>query len=739
MMRHLSSKLFILPILLVFLSCDKPQESLQWINNYKPENNGGDDDGGDKPDDPGNQTDPGNTSTSDGTFVIIGYDYGSNRDSFLPDPTYLTHINFAFGKVGSDHQSLEIEKESRLKKIVDLKKQKPSLKVVLSVGGWGAKYFSGMAADETKRKAFCNNCLAAVNKYGLDGIDLDWEYPGETTSQNIEASSSDKDNFTLLVKDLREVLGEGKLITMASSADKVHVDFPEVLKYMDWVNIMTYDMGHPGSSNNKHNAALCSSSMSTKSNCDKAVKMHYNAGVPYDRMTLGMPFYGRDDHHAFTEGDDDNFVYYKDISTYGYNERWDNDAKVPYLTNSSGTMVLSYDNEESISLKANYVKEKGLKGAMYWAIQGDDADWTLSKAIAGPLLGWVAPAPPEQEAFLATNQYIQKYMEEVDYGSTLYYGESGHSRIIGYPGGGPSENNIEIPPVYTISWKASTSGQILRVWEGSWSREYTLDGGVSSQTITNLVPGTTYQWRVVSASNHSAIASGSFATKGLLRQVYYEPNVRNGRDLGGYKGLDGKTVVYHKLIRGGGIHGSRTSSSGKNEMLAEGIRAEVDLREAKYVPSSSPLGSSVDFYAPEFDSGYNEMIKYNPEKTKATFMWVVQKLREGKPVYFHCAAGRDRTATLAVLLEGVLGVSESDMAKDYELTYFTPSDWGMSTDDNGNPIYKHTYDNYSYGSIHKTIFEQTDSGTYQERIVKYLLNIGVPQQDIDDLREIMLK
>ena len=133
------------------------------------------------------------------------------------------------------------------------------------------------------------------------------------------------------------------------------------------------------------------------------------------------------------------------------------------------------------------------------------------------------------------------------------------------------------------------------------------------------------------------------------------------------------------------------------------------------------------------------MVRDNPEKVKDTFCWVVARLRENKPVYFHCAAGRDRTATLAVLLEGALGVSESDMAKDYELTYFSPSDWGMSKDDNGNPVYKHTRDNYSYGSIKKTIFSQTDSGTYQERIVKYLLKIGVPQKDIDDLRSIMLQ
>ena len=252
--------------------------------------------------------------------------------------------------------------------------------------------------------------------------------------------------------------------------------------------------------------------------------------------------------------------------------------------------------------------------------------------------------------------------------------------------------------------------------------------------MSNLVPGTTYQWKVTQASGNATVASGSFATRGLLRQVYFEPNGRNGRDLGGWKGLGGKTLAYHKLFRGGAIHDSRTSSKGKAEMRAEGIKAEVDLREASSVPSKSPLGDDIAFFAPGFEGGYNDMIRDNPDKVRETFLFVVQCLREGKPVYFHCAAGRDRTGTLAVLLEGALGVSESDMAKDYELTYFSPEDWSMY-----KGRYQHTRNNYSYSSIRKTIFAQTDSGTYQERIVKYLLKIGVAQKDIDDLRAVMLK
>ena len=133
-------------------------------------------------------------------------------------------------------------------------------------------------------------------------------------------------------------------------------------------------------------------------------------------------------------------------------------------------------------------------------------------------------------------------------------------------------------------------------------------------------------------------------------------------------------------------------------------------------------------------SGDNTMIRDNKPKVKETFCFVVQCLRENKPVYFHCAAGRDRTGTLAVLLEGALGVSESDMAKDYELTYFSPEDWSMYKGE-----YQHIISTYSFQSIFKTIKNETDSGTYQERIVKYLLQIGVPQKDIDDLRSIMLE
>ena len=339
------------------------------------------------------------------------------------------------------------------------------------------------------------------------------------------------------------------------------------------------------------------------------------------------------------------------------------------------------------------------------------------------------PAPNEPEAFLATNPYVQKYLEEVTYTDTDYE----TTRILDYPGGGPGE--ADIPPTYTISWTADASaGAVtLHVQEGDWSRDYSLAAGVSSQDITNLVPGREYKW-TVTATGGKTVAEGSFKTKGLLHQIYFEPNLRNGRDLGGWKGLGGKTVAFRKLYRGGVMSKKYLNENGRKEMLAEGIRAELDLQEEGSASSSSPLGSDIDFYAPHFESGYNHMVRDNQPKVRDTFMWVVARLREGKPVYFHCWSGRDRTGTMAVLLLGALGVNESDMAKDYELTYFSPDDWSMY-----KGSYQHTRNNYSYPSIRKTIFSETDSGTYPERIAKYLLKIGVPQKDIDDLRKIMLE
>ena len=324
---------------------------------------------------PDNTTDSTTDNATDNQFGRVVVGYATYWDSRMPDPTLLTHINYAFAKINDDFESLNIKAESRLKQIAGLKNTAPELKVLLSIGGWGASNFSEMAADDTHRKNFCINCLEVVEKYNLDGIDLDWEYP-TSSSAGISSSLDDTRNFNYLVKELRAVLGENRLLTMASSANAKYVDFKTAVKYLDFVNIMTYDMGKPP----YHNAGLYASSM-TKRSCDESVRLHVAAGVPYDKLVLGIPFYGHGNEVEFPEDID-----YNDVCIEGYVECWDEEAKVPYLVNSFGEMILTYDDEISVGIKADYVISKGLCGAMYWSVGDDDDAWSLSKAISNRLL-----------------------------------------------------------------------------------------------------------------------------------------------------------------------------------------------------------------------------------------------------------------------------------------------------------------------------------------------------------------
>jgi len=305
--------------------------------------------------------------------IIVGY--STSWESTMPDPSLLTHINYAFGKVQDDFESLYIENPERLQAVVALKSEFPSLKVSLSIGGWTAGNFSEMAADAGRRKHFCADCLAAVERYGLDGIDMDWEYP-TSSEAGISSSPDDTENFTLLLKDLREVLGPGRLITMASKDDAKYVDWESALPYLNFVNVMAYDTSRPP----YHNAGLYKSAL-TRFTGDEAVKMHLAAGVPREKLVLGIPLYGHGDSKAFPD-----YVDFKDFAPGSYVREWDADAMVPYLVGADGVMVFSYEDAQSAALKAQYILREGLLGAMYWNIEADDSTFTLSRAIHDGLM-----------------------------------------------------------------------------------------------------------------------------------------------------------------------------------------------------------------------------------------------------------------------------------------------------------------------------------------------------------------
>ncbi|MCM1332853.1 MAG: glycosyl hydrolase family 18 protein [Bacteroides sp.] len=270
---------------------------------------------------------------------IVAYVTSWSED--IPDPDYMTHINYAFGHVNDTFDGVRVDNPSRFHRISRLKRINPKLKVLLSIGGWGSGRFSEMAADAVLRSAFASDCRRIVDEYGIDGIDIDWEYPGSDIA-GISSSKNDEENFVLLLKQIREALGSSHLLTIASAASGTGCRFVDLLPYVDFINIMAYDMAHAP----HFHSALHESPLSGNMTAEVAVNTHLAAGVPPAKLVLGIPFYGRGKKPY------DNFVDYgKIILHQGCSQLWDATAMVPYIVDKSGNVVLSFDNPESIKLK----------------------------------------------------------------------------------------------------------------------------------------------------------------------------------------------------------------------------------------------------------------------------------------------------------------------------------------------------------------------------------------------------
>lgn len=377
------------------------------------------------------------------------------------------------------------------------------------------------------------------------------------------------------------------------------------------------------------------------------------------------------------------------------------------------------------------------------------------------------------DVLLATNPNVEKFLTEVNYEdknytTTLvrnYYG--GFNGIKYNENGEPDENGelvsepvSDIPPKYTIRWEATSASEqyLYELKESDWKLVRKVNARYGYVVVTNLVPQTTYTYKISSIADPKlVVAKGSFTTTGHLHQVFFNSAVRNGRDLGGWKTLDGKTVRYHKIYRGGRLQTGELNKQGRSEVLWEGIGAQLDLRGGDKI-SKSPV-DGVDFLAPGIETGGTTMLNNYTDKTKQCFEFVVNSLRAGKPVYFHCSLGRDRTGTLGILLLGLLGVREGDISKEYEVTYFAPMGYSVSSSEDvvdGKtwderhpdlatqgyhfPYFLNTKDAWVYSDVVPFFWSKAGkNGTFAEGVEKYLLSIGVAQKDINDFRKIMLK
>ena len=337
------------------------------------------------------------------TPIILAYFTEYNER--VPDPTLITHLNYAHGrfknpKTGDGGIVITESKQVPIKKVIALKEKNPRLKVMLMIGGWGAHAdgFSMMAKDAGKRDLFCHSVRELLDYHQLDGVDIDWEYPTQSADNETGCDPNDTKNFNILLKQLRDTLGTGKIISFASSSSAKYVDWPTAIKYIDYVNVMTYDMG---AAPKGHNSPLYRSSTFDQRSCDESIDLHKKAGVPLNRQVMGIPFYGKAEKNptAETKIFEYSVKYYEipDILEKGIyrdkalarpvTRRWEATSKVPYLVDASGKNVLSYDDPESMTEKGKYVLSKKLLGAMFWEYRYDTTDKALLKALAKAVYG----------------------------------------------------------------------------------------------------------------------------------------------------------------------------------------------------------------------------------------------------------------------------------------------------------------------------------------------------------------
>lgn len=336
-------------------------------------------------------------------IIEIYYTEYTRADLFpsLEEVRNFTHINIGHVRFVDKDNGVGIEIDSKtvplVQKFVAYKAQYPELKVKLQMGGWGknADGWSQMARDPQKRKAFVDECVAICRQYGIDGYDIDWEYPTYAAKDGDHvngASPADWENFVTLFKELREAMPD-KILSYAASDSGKYTDNYGVLPYVDYINVMTYDEGNPP----YHNAPLYRSSITGSRCCAEAIDdiFHGQQKIPYQMMNFGLAFYGHGDGYKLKTGNRypasvdysklDDIFFRGTCDGYdvkGVNYRiWDDVAKVPYLADALGKMYASYEDIESINAKVEFLKARNMLGAMIWEYRHDNDEGTLRHAV----------------------------------------------------------------------------------------------------------------------------------------------------------------------------------------------------------------------------------------------------------------------------------------------------------------------------------------------------------------------
>ncbi|QRV73087.1 chitinase [Ceratobasidium sp. AG-Ba] len=382
--------------------------------------------------------------------VMATYYPDWTADEFPPEKVDFNRfawIDFAFAVPDASRRLTftSADSEDSLRRLVSAAHAHGS-KVKLSVGGWtGSAYFSDAVSSDSKRHEFVKNIVAMYHTFSLDGIDIDWEYPGTQGAGSNKVSHQDTPHFLSFLQLLRAQLPPSAKITAATQVTpfigpdgQPLKDVSAFAKVLDWILIMNYDVWG-ASSTPGPNAPLrdgCHNSTQPDASASASVAAWTKAGLPANQITLGVPSYGyvqtssasrlvqrrrslwsreAGDEEGFDtsstqstavrvkgegEGDDSGQIQFKQlvsegalkldhdgdyVGAGGFNRMWDVCSSTPYLVSKAMRQVVTYDDPQSLGMKAAFAQGAGLKGVNMFDVHGDTEDWILTDAIRAGL------------------------------------------------------------------------------------------------------------------------------------------------------------------------------------------------------------------------------------------------------------------------------------------------------------------------------------------------------------------